>query len=70
MRRNAAPRPRPHDVRGRAPDQKPATGRKIFYCIVDETALIDGVKPTTRDGIRKWVAQGAIRLYVPLHSTL
>ncbi|KAF2021765.1 hypothetical protein BU24DRAFT_332039, partial [Aaosphaeria arxii CBS 175.79] len=42
--------------------------RKVFQCIVDETALIGGVKKSTRDGIRKWVSQGAIRLYVPLHT--
>jgi hypothetical protein len=42
--------------------------RKIFNCIVDETALIAGVKKSTRDGIRKWVSQGAICLFVPLHS--
>lgn len=42
--------------------------RKIFNCIVDDTALIAGVKKSTRDGIRKWISQSAIRLYVPLHS--
>lgn len=42
--------------------------RKIFNCIVDDTALIAGVKKSTRDGIRKWISQGSIRLYVPLHS--
>lgn len=42
--------------------------RKIFNCIVDETALIAGVKKSTRDGIRKWVSQGAICLFVPLHT--
>ncbi|CBX94850.1 hypothetical protein LEMA_P118530.1 [Plenodomus lingam JN3] len=42
--------------------------RKMFHCIVDDTALIAGVKKSTRDGIRKWVSQGAIRLYVPLHT--
>ncbi|KAF2752326.1 hypothetical protein M011DRAFT_473558 [Sporormia fimetaria CBS 119925] len=46
----------------------PPTARKIFNCIVDDTALIAGVKPSTRDGIRKWVSQGAIRLFVPLHT--
>lgn len=65
MRRNAFPvRPRPED-RMRAPEM-PA--RKIFNCIVDDTALIAGVKKSTRDGIRKWVANDAIRLFVPLHS--
>lgn len=42
--------------------------RKVFNCIVDETALIAGVKKSTRDGIRKWISQGAICLYVPLHT--
>jgi hypothetical protein len=42
--------------------------RKIFNCIVDDTALIAGVKKSTRDGIRKWISQGSIHLYVPLHS--
>ena len=42
--------------------------RKVFNCIVDDTALIAGVKKSTRDGIRKWISQGAICLFVPLHS--
>ncbi|KAH3982691.1 hypothetical protein HBH70_004960 [Parastagonospora nodorum] len=42
--------------------------RKIFNCIVDDTALIAGVKKSTRDGVRKWVSQGSIHLYVPLHT--
>ncbi|KAF9698675.1 hypothetical protein EKO04_003171 [Ascochyta lentis] len=42
--------------------------RKVFNCIVDDTALIAGVKKSTRDGIRKWVSQGAIRIFVPLHT--
>ncbi|KAJ4343732.1 hypothetical protein N0V87_000012 [Didymella glomerata] len=42
--------------------------RKIFNCIVDDTALIAGVKKSTRDGIRKWILQGAICLFVPLHT--
>lgn len=42
--------------------------RKVFYCIADDTALMAGVKKSTRDGIRKWIATGAICLYVPLHS--
>ncbi|KAF2997424.1 hypothetical protein E8E13_005823 [Curvularia kusanoi] len=42
--------------------------RKIFNCIVDETALIAGVKKSTRDGVRKWISQGAICLFVPLHT--
>jgi hypothetical protein len=42
--------------------------RKTFHCIVDDTALMAGVKKSTRDGIRKWVTHGSICLYVPLHS--
>ncbi|KAF2501756.1 hypothetical protein BU16DRAFT_451133 [Lophium mytilinum] len=42
--------------------------RKVFNCIVDETALVAGVKKSTRDGIRKWVTCGAIRLFVPLYT--
>lgn len=45
-----------------------AGSRKVFNCIVDESALVAGVKHTTRDGIRKWVAQDAIRLFIPLQS--
>lgn len=42
--------------------------RKIFNCIVDDTALIAGAKKSTRDGIRKWISQDSIRLFVPLHT--
>jgi hypothetical protein len=66
MRRSTCPpRPAPPDAATRAPEPPQ---RKLFNCIVDDTALIAGVKKSTRDGIRKWVAQGSIRLYVPLHS--
>lgn len=46
----------------------PRPVRKVFNCIVDDTALVAGAKKSTRDGIRKWIAQDAIRLFVPLHS--
>ncbi|KAJ4293207.1 hypothetical protein N0V90_008489 [Kalmusia sp. IMI 367209] len=66
MRRNTfPPRPRPDDSRMRAPEPPK---RKIFNCIVDDTALIAGAKKSTRDGIRKWISQDAIRLFVPLHT--
>nr|POE77492.1 hypothetical protein CFP56_09139 [Quercus suber] len=42
--------------------------RKIFNCIVDDTALVAGVKKSTRNGIRQWVKNGQIRLFVPLHA--
>ncbi|KAF1817304.1 hypothetical protein P152DRAFT_14908 [Eremomyces bilateralis CBS 781.70] len=42
--------------------------RKVFNCIVDDTALLAGVKKGTRDGIQRWISIGAIRLYVPLHT--
>ncbi|KAJ4374029.1 hypothetical protein N0V83_002768 [Neocucurbitaria cava] len=67
MRRSTFP-PRsskPADTMVRVPEQPK---RKVFNCIVDDTALVAGVKKSTRDGIRKWISQGAIRLFVPLHS--
>ncbi|KAK5130300.1 hypothetical protein LTR08_002223 [Meristemomyces frigidus] len=45
-----------------------APTRKIFNCIVDDTALVAGVKKSTRNGIRQWVKNGQIRLFVPLHA--
>lgn len=42
--------------------------RKVFNCIVDDTALVAGVKKSTRNGIRQWVKNGQIRLFVPLHG--
>ena len=45
-----------------------APTRKIFNCIVDDTALVAGVKKSTRNGIRQWVKNGQIRLFVPLHG--
>ncbi|KAF2837022.1 hypothetical protein M501DRAFT_938500 [Patellaria atrata CBS 101060] len=42
--------------------------RKMFNCIIDDTALIAGVKRSTRDGIKKWVNNGAMRLFVPLYT--
>ena len=41
---------------------------KVFNCVVDDIALIIGTKKSTRDGFRKWVANGAVRLYIPLYS--
>lgn len=51
----------------RARTAEPVT-KKVFNCIVDDTALVQGAKKSTRDGIRKWVAAGQIRLFVPLYS--
>ncbi|KIW07096.1 hypothetical protein, variant 5 [Verruconis gallopava] len=45
-----------------------APARKRFNCFVDDTALIAGLKKSTRDGIKKWVNHGAIQVYVPLHT--
>lgn len=44
--------------------------RKLFNCILDDTALIAGLKRSTRDGVKKWVNSGSIRIFVPLHSRL
>lgn len=66
MRRSTLPsRPSKPEIAMRAPEPP---RRKVFNCIVDDTALIAGVKKSTRDGIRKWISQDAIRLFVPLHS--
>ncbi|CAA9965271.1 hypothetical protein PTNB73_07503 [Pyrenophora teres f. teres] len=66
MRRSTFPsRPVKPDIAVRAPEPPK---RKVFNCIVDDTALIAGVKKSTRDGIRKWILQDAIRLFVPLHT--
>ncbi|EOD50781.1 thiosulfate sulfurtransferase [Neofusicoccum parvum] len=45
-----------------------APARKIFNCIVDDSAFLAGVKKSTRDGIRKWINNGAMRLFVPLYT--
>jgi hypothetical protein len=66
MRRSTYP-PRPSKPEAAMRASEPPK-RKVFNCIVDDTALIAGVKKSTRDGIRKWIAQDAIRLYVPLQS--
>lgn len=42
--------------------------RKVFNVIVDATALINGVRRNTRDGIKRWVNTGAIRLVIPMHT--
>jgi hypothetical protein len=52
----------------RPPPWHPLQSRKIFNCIVDDTALVAGVKKSTRNGIRQWVKNGQIRLFVPLHG--
>ncbi|RAR15425.1 hypothetical protein DDE83_001254 [Stemphylium lycopersici] len=66
MRRSTLPpRASKPEIAMRAPEPPK---RKVFNCIVDDTALIAGVKKSTRDGIRKWISQDAIRLFVPLHT--
>jgi hypothetical protein len=63
-------RGRPNSQHGPAPHTRPAAAqsRKIFNCIVDDSALVAGVKRSTRNGIRQWVNSGQIRLFVPLHG--
>lgn len=61
------PHSRPTSQQGpQAYSTQPA--RKVFNCIVDDTALVAGVKKSTRNGIRQWVKNGHIRLFVPLHG--
>lgn len=40
-----------------------STGRKVFRCAVDETALSTNISE-----IKKWTTNGAIDLVVPLYS--
>lgn len=40
-----------------------SVGRKVFHCVVDDTALTVNISE-----IKKWTAQGAITLIVPLYS--
>lgn len=40
-----------------------STGRKVFHCAVDETALTTNISE-----IKKWTTNGAIDLIVPLYS--
>jgi len=40
-----------------------STGRKVFHCAVDDTALTTNISE-----IKKWTANGAISLIVPLYS--
>lgn len=40
-----------------------STGRKVFHCAVDETALTTNISE-----IKKWTTNGAIDLVVPLYS--
>ncbi|KAK8213647.1 hypothetical protein IWZ01DRAFT_480612 [Phyllosticta capitalensis] len=75
MRAGAPPRPQapahpqapPRHGHGR-PQKSDTPVRKIFNCIVDDSAFLAGVKKSTRDGIRKWINNGAMRLFVPLYT--
>lgn len=40
-----------------------STGRKVFHCAVDDTALTTNISE-----IKKWTSNGAISLIVPLYS--
>jgi hypothetical protein len=40
-----------------------STARKVFHCAVDDTALTTNISE-----IKKWIANGAITLFVPLYS--
>lgn len=64
-------RPRPTSHHGPEQQNRLAAARptrKAFNCIVDDSALVAGVKKSTRNGIRQWVKSGQIRLFVPLHG--
>lgn len=64
----AASRPGSRDQKGRKSQHQAKVAPKVFNCIVDESALVQGAKKSTRDGIPKWIAGGHIRLFVPLYG--
>jgi hypothetical protein len=67
--RRTPQRPRPAETAIATPRTIEPPTKKIFNCIADDSALLAGAKKSTRDGIRKWIANGQIRLFVPLYST-
>jgi hypothetical protein len=65
----------PRTANGRQPNMSPRAGkrdahthvpRKTFNCIVDESALIAGVKAAY---LKKWIVKGDVCMFVPLQST-
>lgn len=71
IKSNMRTRQRPVSQQSAKPQTRSAAtrpARKIFNCIVDDSALVAGVKRSTRNGIRQWVKNGQIRLFVPLHG--
>ncbi|KAK6435338.1 hypothetical protein LTR95_008473 [Oleoguttula sp. CCFEE 5521] len=67
LQRAARSRPVSHHGPPKSAAQQ-SPSRKIFNCIIDDTALVAGVKKSTRNGVRQWVKNGQIRLFVPLHA--
>lgn len=63
------PRPRSRGNGLRQAQEQGNIVRKVFNCIVDDSALVQGSKKSTRDGIPKWIAAGRIRLFVPLFGS-
>jgi hypothetical protein len=59
----AAPKPLTVARRGTVTGQR----NKTFNCIVDESALIDGV--VTESLFQPWIRNNYIRVFVPLQST-
>ncbi|KAI5196055.1 hypothetical protein AUEXF2481DRAFT_2610 [Aureobasidium subglaciale EXF-2481] len=66
--RRTPQRPRSGDASVATPRTIEPPTKKIFNCIADDSALLAGAKKSTRDGIRKWIANGQIRLFVPLYT--
>jgi hypothetical protein len=60
----AATAPKPLTVVRR----KTVTGLQTFNCIVDESALMDGV--VTEALFQPWIRNSYIRIFVPLQSKL
>jgi len=44
------------------------TGDAPLNCIIDESALLAGLRDRTKDNIKHWIRDGAINAFIPLYS--
>jgi len=43
-------------------------GDAPLNCIIDESALLAGLRDRTKDNIKHWIRDGAINAFIPLYS--
>lgn len=55
---------------GIAPASDAAAGAPPLNCIIDESALLAGLKDRTKDNIKHWIRDGAINAFIPLYSSI